>query len=233
MLNKNQLILEDLDPDFKVILEPVPNLVTIPETFQNEVFNKALESKALFNGTLVCVKNFSQKLITTYTLSFKEFLAANHLPGYPHKHKPLAVSGWILHRDRVLLGVRSRQVLFFPGFLELVPSGGIDGRALSENGEVDYEQALIAEFEEETGMSSDVIERVTPETLVFCRSKSLFDICQSIHLDSSQEIDCDTCNEEYSKLFWVPLKELEEFILGQDRKIVPTSLALIKDKILS
>ncbi len=233
MLNKNQLILEEIDPDFKVILESVPNLVTIPETFQDEVFTKASESKPLFNGTLICLKNFSPKLITTYTLSFKEYLAANHLPGYPHKHKPLAVSGWILHRDRVLLGVRSRNVLFFPGFLELVPSGGIDGRAISENGDVHYEKALIAEFEEETGMSPDAIERITPETLIFCKSKSLFDICQSIHLDSSKEIDCDVSNEEYSKLFWVPLKELEEFISEPDQKIVPTSLALIKDKILS
>ncbi len=233
MLNKNQLILEEIDPDFKVILESVPNLVTIPETFQDEVFSRAAESKPLFNGTLVCLKNFSPKLITTYTLSFKEYLAANHLPNYPHKHKPLAVSGWVIHRERVLLGIRSKLVLFFPGFLELVPSGGIDGRAISQNGEVHYEKALVAEFEEETGMSSDAIERITPETLVFCKSKSLFDICQSIHLYPSEEIDCDASNEEYSKLFWVPLKELEEFILEEGQKIVPTSLALIKGKILS
>ncbi|MCH9633659.1 MAG: hypothetical protein S4CHLAM7_03900 [Chlamydiae bacterium] len=232
MPKKNQLQFKEISENFKVLVEDFPNLVKIPQHFQDEIFEKASASKPLFNGTMICIKQVNADLITSYTLSFKEFLAANHLPRYPHKHTPLAVSGWIVHRQRVLFGVRSNNVLFFPGFLELVPSGGIDSRAVNENQEVLFEQALISEFEEETGMSPEDIESVTPEGLILTEDYSVLDICQSIQLDDSKEIDCDTHNEEYTFLLWVPMNELEEFILKNDKKILSTSLTILKNKIL-
>ena len=226
-------VMEDLDAEFKVILKTKPAFTVIPESFIEEVFLKACQSKPLFNGTMICVYERTPKLITTYPLSFKEYLAANHLPGYPHQHKPLAVSGWVLYRECVLLGMRSPQVLFFPGFFELVPSGGIDGRAVLENGEVHYQKALEAEFEEETGMTLEDIDFIKPQALLYCPQQSLYDICQSIHLHTQREVELDTSNLEYSELFWVPLQELQKFVESHHQKILPTSLALIKAKILS
>lgn len=233
MHNPPPLSLLSLDPDFKVILEEAPDVPLIPEAFSNALFEKASENKPLFDGTLVCVKDFSSKLVSTYSISYKEYLASNHFPNYPHSHKPLAVSGWILHKERLLFGVRSNHVLQFSGDLELVPSGGIDSNSILDNQEVHYQRALEIEFEEETGMSSQVIERIEPEGLLYCPMSSLYDICQSIHIHPEQEIDCDASNEEYSKLFWVPLNELKLFVEENKSKIIPTSLALIQNKILS
>ncbi len=220
-----------LDANFRAVLENNPHNFSIPEKIADEIFEKACEGKPLFNGTLVCVKNFSPHQITGYTISFKEFLACYHL-GYRDIHHPLAVSGWIRHRDKILFGVRSENVLFSPRRLELVPSGGVDECAL-ENNVINLQYALINEFEQETGLLCDVIEKVTPEIIVYSKDQKIYDICQSITLKEDLDIYCDALNDEYSDLFWVPKNELKTFVNDNRKKLHPTSLAIIESKILS
>lgn len=233
MLNARPYTFQEINSDFKVKVEEKPLFPEIPEGFTRSLFEKISNEKPIFDGTLFCVQHITSKLIKAYPLSYKEYIASSSYPQYPHKHKPLAVSGWIVHRDRILLGQRSEKVFQFPGWIELIPSGGIDGRSLLTNKEIHFKRALEIEFEEETGMPAELIEHIQPESLVYCKEQNLYDICMSIHLYSDKWIDCDVSNEEYTQLFWVPLRSLKEFVEGNKKRMIPTSLALIENKVLS
>ena len=227
----DSLTIKHIDSNFKALIEENPHNLNIPDKIADEIFEVASQGKPLFNGTLVCVKNFTPSLITGYTVSFKEFLASYHL-GYRGVHKPLAVSGWVKHIDRILFGIRSEKVLFSPKLLELVPSGGVDDSAI-ENGVINFETALINEFEQETGLFIDVIKSIRPEMIIYCKEKYLYDICQSIILKEDEDVYCDDFNDEYSDLFWVPIREIKDFIEENKHKVHPTTLAIIESKILS
>lgn len=220
-----------IQSDLQVVLEDSPHDIIIDEKIADEVFEKACQEKPLFNGTLICVKKFDAKIITTYPVSFKEFLACHHL-GYKNAHQPLAVSGWVRHQDKVLFGIRSNKVLFSPLQIELVPSGGIDDAAI-ENTSINYQYALVSEFEQETGLLSDVIESIKPQLIIYCKEKSLYDICMSIVLKPEADIYCDPYNDEYDQLFWVPINEIAAFVEENKLKMNSTSLAIIYAKILS
>lgn len=226
----DSLSVQHINTNFKAVLEKNPHDLQIPDKIADEVFEVASQGKNLFNGTLVCVKDFSPSLITGYTVSFKEFLASYHL-GYRGVHKPLAVSGWVRHLDRILFGIRSEKVLFSPKLLELVPSGGVDDSAI-ENDIINFETALINEFEEETGLFVDVIKTIKPEMIIYCKEKYLYDICQSIVLKEDEDVYCDEFNDEYSDLFWVPINEIKGFIDEHKNKVHPTTLAIIESKII-
>lgn len=227
----NSLSIQYIDTNLKVLLKENPHDLVIPEKLANEIFEVASQGKPLFNGTLVCVNSFTPSLITGYTVTFKDFLASYHL-GYRGLHKPLAVSGWVRHLDKILFGIRSEKVLFSPKLLELVPSGGVDDSAI-ENDTINIQTALINEFEQETGLLMDVIKTIKPEMIVYCKEKCLYDICQSIVLKEDEDIYCDDFNDEYDDLFWVPIHEINDFIKENKDKVHPTTLAIIESKILS
>ncbi len=222
---------QQISPQFRVTLEENPHKIDFPEGFVDEVFRKACEKKPLFNGTLVCVKSFAPHTITTYTVSFKEFLASYQL-SYARVHRALAVSGWIIHRDNILFGIRSEKVLFSPSKLELVPSGGVDESAIEGN-LINFEYALINEFEQETGLLLDDVEAIRPELVVLSKEKQIYDICLSITLKDNHDIYCDSSNDEYSEFFWVPKNQIKAFVKDNIRKLHPTTLAIIEAKLLS
>ncbi len=230
MSTPNPFSVEHITPGLTVILEENPHKIQFPEGYVDEVFENARKKKPLFNGTLVCVKNFTPQHITSYTISFKEFLASYQL-GYNRIHHPLAVSGWIKHRGNLLFGVRSEKVLFSPLKLELVPSGGIDESAI-EGQNINFEYALLNEFEQETGMFIDDIIEIRPELMVLCNEKNIFDICMSITLDDENDVQCDHSNDEYKEFLWVPLKDLKNFVNRNKSKLHPTTLAIIQSKLL-
>ena len=223
--------IEEIAPQFEVTLEENPHKIQFPDGFVDKVFEKAREKKPLFNGTLVCVKSFAPHSITTYTVSFKEFLASHHL-GHTRIHHPLAVSGWVIYRNQVLFGMRSEKVLFSPSKLELVPSGGVDESAIEGN-KINYEYALINEFEQETGLLIDDVESIQPKLVVLSKEKQIYDICQQIQLKDSVDIYCDESNDEYTQFYWVPLAHIKTFVQNNIAKLHPTTLAIIEAKLLS
>lgn len=225
------LSVKKIDSSLQVLLEESPHDIEIPEKIADEIFEIASQDKPLFNGTLVCVKNFSPPLITGYTVSFKNFLASYHL-GHRNLHHPLAVSGWVRHGDKVLFGIRSEKVLFSPKLIELVPSGAIDEASIEGNS-INFEYALINEFEQETGLLQDVIESIKPELIIYCKEKCLYDICMSIALKTDEDVYCDDFNDEYSDLFWVPINEIKPFAEENKDKLNPTTAAILKTKFLS
>lgn len=232
MYPRPQGTLVHLPPSFKIKVSTPPKYPPIDEEKAELIFEKLSKEKPLFNGTLLCIDSSDMSALSAYPLSFKEYIASSFLKEYPKKHIPLAVSGWVLHQDALLFGIRSESVLFYPGYLELVPSGGVDAKAIDPCGEVLYKEALIQEFEEETGLLRDQIDHVQVKALHLCPEKNIFDICLSISLISNLTQDIEGNIEEYSHLFWIPLNELSSFIRKNHQKVLPLSKLLIEQLIL-
>lgn len=222
----------DASESLIVKIDQKPHLPEISNALMDDIFDQMAREKPIFDGTLLCVSSFCIDSLKVYELSYKEYLASKFLKNYPLRHRVLAVSAWTYYKGHVLFGRRSKQVTFYSGYLELVPSGGVDASAADEQKVVHYQKALLNEFEEETGLSLDLVDKVKVEGIYFCRSQSIFDICHSIHLSDESEIEVEKQNPEYDELFWVPLEKLKDFQRKNHPNILPLSSILIEQRIL-
>lgn len=222
-----------LSDNFTLHLGEKPKYPLIPKEFEEKVFSKIAQDKPLFNGTLLCAHEKTSQGMSSYPITYKEYLASHHHPDYPFRHAVCAVSGYILYRNQILFGVRSSNVLNYEGYIELVPSGGIDERAILENQQVCFKTALIHEFEEETSFPATFIQKIEPKGLIYCPENHLYDICCLIQLYPDAPIDCSISTEEYSDLFWVPLIKLKSFVNDNKSKLIPTSLAIIEQNLIT
>lgn len=209
-----------------------PVFPEIPQSFVDSIFERYSNPNALYDGTLICAHPENPLEKEAYSISYKQYLASRCYPNYEFEHQVFAVSGYILFQDQVLFGVRSEDVLSYSGYLELVPSGGLDERVILENQEVSFEQALRHEFEEETSFSCSFIEKITPKGLIYCSGHKLYDICCEIQLKKEAPIDASPSSEEYTDFFWIPLNKLETWVQKNADRILPTSHVILKQNLL-
>jgi hypothetical protein len=132
---------------------------------------------------------------------------------------PLAVSGICENGvDQVLIG-RRLNVLEYRGYLEFVPSGGINGISPGVV-TLDYSNQLKEEFVQETGLDIGSISIMKPLGLVKDFKNQVVDICCLIEVDTpSGEVLQSTL--EYEELSWIELSAVES------ETFVPTSIALL------
>jgi HAD superfamily hydrolase (TIGR01509 family) len=151
------------------------------------------------------------------------------------KITPIGVSGLVVLQQEaevedVLFATRSSMVTQYPGFLELVPSGGIDSTSLSANSQIDYHAKLLAELLEETGIEGNPAIDIKNLCLIFDPIEAVYDMCCIIEIGISQKSLLANFNKtkEYVTPQLVHLSELSKFLKERSNKLVPTSIALAK-----
>jgi hypothetical protein len=140
---------------------------------------------------------------------------------------PLAVSGITRVSESVLFGERSRELTQYPGYLELVPSGGIEGDG--NRTRPDFLRQILVELTEETGIPETEVQRLSPFVLVHDLRENCWDIGVEIDLlpQSLARVSVFSGNSEYVRIQPVPIKGLDDFLEKQSPRLVPTSLALL------
>ncbi len=225
----NKWEVKEINPSLQVSLcTPPAEGIPDPE-FAEKNFRRIQKEKPIFDGTLLCLRTLTEDHISAYPLSFKEYLACSQLKKNS-AHAPLAVSGWIIHRRRILIGLRSDEVHTYSRYFELVPSGGIDSKVI-RNQTVCYQQALLNELEEETGIPKEQVLRTEPHFILYSPKDHLYDICMFIEIRPEVSLPCDLSSHEYQHLLWVPMQELKAFVKERRDRFVPTSLAILELKI--
>jgi hypothetical protein len=145
---------------------------------------------------------------------------------------PLAVSGLLLCEGQVAFGRRSERTTQYPGWIELVPSGGLDSESLRDDGTVDHRAQLARELTEETGIGEAEILRIEPIALLHDRVDAVIDLASVIEVSPAARVVADTtvaasaATGEYRSLTWVPVGELSSFFDAHRQELVPTSRAL-------
>lgn len=199
----------------------------------DERWERAQEQRngLLFNGKLLNYLKFEKERLYGSFVEYKYYMAQCIDPKLKERLRifPLAISCICTCQDKVLIGKRSSFVTDFPGYFELVPSGGIDPAAV-EKGNVNLVKQALTELKEEAGIEPNSVEICYPFVLFQNLITGCFEIC--LHIDLKRtggDLSARAWlqNHEYTELVWMSCTHLKEFMLSAGNAIVPLSLHLI------
>lgn len=213
---------EVVDSQGKIELSDVQN------QYVDELWNAAQKRHEgkLFNGKLLNYLKFEKGRLFGSFVEYKYYMAQRD--DFKLKQcfriRPIAISCLCTFQGRVLVGKRSALVTDYPGFYELVPSGGIDP-AVVENGKVNLVRQTFIELLEETGIESKQVGTCYPLALFEDFISDSVEICMRIELNNDQLSPLE--NGEYSQLKWMPFSQLQQYALSEKENFVQLSLHLI------
>lgn len=210
------------------------NKKIIEDLWSEECKNK----HGIFNGDVlyfIDVKNENNDIVVDAQFTeYKNVLASRKKSELGLNIKQIGVSGIIVVEENskkfVLFSTRSDDVTEYPEYIELVPSGNIDKSILRMNGTVDYISKLKEEFFEETGIPIEHINKIKSMCLVYDKNNQIFDIGCLIELNIAKKVILEYFAKvnEYKNPEFISINDLHDFVNKNKKKIVPTSLALLK-----
>ena len=146
----------------------------------------------------------------------------------------VGVSGLTLINEQnnlfILFAKRSKNVTEYPNFYELVPSSNLDKSVLDKDGTINFSSKILDEFEEETGLSSSLINNVSSFCFVKDNINHVYDVCCILELNINRNLLNDSfknVSEFYFPCF-VQVKNLQNFLIKHESNIVPTSKAILQ-----
>ncbi|MAG26894.1 hypothetical protein CMI47_15250 [Candidatus Pacearchaeota archaeon] len=216
---------------------PLENRILENQARIEKIWQDALkENRKLFNDKLLSFLGFKDDggniRVNGSFVEYKDFLAQKS--GLGLGIKPIGVSGVVVVREQdeeyVLFARRSKNVTLYSGFLELVPSGGIDGKYIRPNGEVDYKAQLLTEFCEETGLPESCVKEISELCLMLDSKDNVYDVCCRIDAEAQREVFMEGFrSKEYESPVFVKMRELRAFIEKNRDLMVPTSVGIVEE----
>ena len=193
---------------------------------------------AYINGSMLAFHSVSvdqaKTVVRCIRTQYMYYFAQHRDPELDFGLRPVAVSGIVEipseYGPAFVIAKRGKTVTQYPGYLEFIPSGGIDGGSLADSGRADFISQLRKEFTEETGVSPDAIAAIEPFAFIHDTSGGVYDICALIRADcTGGDIKNGISKSgEYSDVAIVPRSEIESFAKKHKREFIPTSLAIIQ-----
>lgn len=204
---------------------PIPK--QLAETVE-EIWQRESAKRPLFNGTILhlvkTVNNESSTKLHCSIVQYKQFLAKMRAPYLQLEVYPLAVSGILIDTEGNTLLAKRKDVTEYPNHWELCPAGSIDAIAPGEK--VNYENQILRELFEETGLHEKMVSTITSFALLFDRIDEVYDIAVTITLlKPLTELFTPCENSEYDSYRVVSLEEAMT-ILNSEQS-TPTSKTLI------
>lgn len=194
---------------------------------------QAKRAAPLFNGALLSVVSIAPPRIEACVAEYRCFIAQRGDPSLSAqlRVRPLAVSGLLRCRDGVVFGRRAATSTQDAGRWELVPSGGVDRRALWPDGRVDVVGHLVDELHEEIGCAPTAVTSAEPFLLVEDIASGVVDIGIDLTLDldaASVLAAHGGATNEYDALKVVKVSDVAGFVEQADAPLVEVSLALLR-----
>lgn len=195
---------------------------------------QARRAAPLFNGELLSVVSLAPSRIEARVAEYRCFVAQRGDPSLSAqlRVRPLAVSGLLRCRDGIVFGRRAATSTQDAGRWELVPSGGVDRRALWPDGKVDVIGQLTDELREEIGCSPASVTSAEPFLLVEDTASGVVDIGIHLVLDLDAVTvlasHCAAGTAEYDELRIVPISDVRQFVEQADPPVIEVSLALLR-----
>jgi HAD superfamily hydrolase (TIGR01509 family) len=207
---------------------------SVPSPAQNaevsRIWNEALaKNPKLFDGNVISYAGHEQRngalTVRYFITSYRYVLARMHRPDLQLPVSPLAVSGLVLDpAKKTLVAQRAQNVTQYPGWLELVPSGGISAEKAS-NGTVAFKEHLAQEFREETGLDESGISAIEPLGLVHEKDYGVYVIACLVRLNSP--LTNSMQGDEYKSIRVLPLAQLQDTLAKN--QTVPTSKTIANE----
>lgn len=207
------------------------NEIPIPDNLSatvQQIWQEEEQKRPLFNGSILhlgkITSNESVTKLECSIVQYKHFLAKLRAPHLPIEIYPLAVSALLIDTAGNTLLARRKNVTEYPHHWELCPAGSIDATAVGEK--ISYENQILRELFEETGLHEKMVSTITPFALLFDRLDEVYDIALSIELlNPLSDLFTLGKNSEYECYKIAPLKEALNFLSTE--LSTPTSRTLL------
>lgn len=200
--------------------DPFSHLTTDEHVMIERIWEEEMQRRkgSLFNGRLFSAIDVNSERLLGRFIPYKLYLASIRNPDLQQilKIYPVSITGRTLYHEKILIGKRSIHVTQYPGFYELIPSGGVDDQSI-ENGKINLKLQYRIELEEEAGILQDNISNIEIKTLEY--DNNLYEICADIFL--KKETDVHFKSLEHDELHWIPLQNLRTFLDSHQNEVLP------------
>jgi hypothetical protein len=181
----------------------------------------------LFNGRVFSIDAITPYLVTGHLTEFRRIVAQMEQPElFPVLGvRPLAVCGVLHCAGGVVVGRRHRGAIYQAGMWQLAPAGSVDAGAVRDDGVIDLRRQLLAELQEELGLSPDMVGEPRPLCIMEHPGSHVADFGLALTSDLTAEavlaVHRVGGNVEYQELLVVPDDRLEAFLAEAGETLVP------------
>lgn len=182
---------------------------------------------ALFNGRVFSADTFAPDAITGHLTEFRRIVAQMERPSLfdALEVRPLAVCGVVQCADGVVFGRRHAGAIYQADMWQLPPAGSVDAHAVGADGVVALDRQLLAELQEELGLSADDVDLLMPLCVVEHPGSHVSDLGIALRsrLDGAaiRAAHAERGNGEYPTFRIVGIEELPAFLLEAGELMVP------------
>ncbi len=186
---------------------------------------KSARGDKLFNGIIFNAVDISSERIVGHWMPYRYALAGYCEPSLGRELGtfPLAVNGITRCQGKLLVALRSPDVVSYPNTWELAPSGGLDPGAVID-GRLDGRRGLLNELAEEVGIKSSEVLCTTAVAAVKDWSGHALELCYIIDVREVVMQHFEPPLDEYQDFLWIRPDEWEDFVAQQP--VVPMSRLL-------
>lgn len=202
------------------------------ETLVDQIWSEAKtrSQNTLFNGKLLRFISFQKtenEAIGAF-IEYKYYIAQlkNERLKSVLKIHPIGISCICVCQNMYLFGKRSLTVTDYPGYYELVPSGGIDPKSVQKN-VVDVQEQAKRELAEETGIAEQDVKSCVPFLFVVDHQTGIYEVCLKIELKRREREGGVWQSDEYDLIEWKSLEEARSFMEKERRNVVPLTHLLM------
>ena len=186
----------------------------------------------LFNGQVFCADRVGPDLIEGHWTEYRREVAQFADPALAAALglRCLAVCGAVCCPDGVVLGRRDPGAIYQPGEWQLPPAGSVD-RGAERGDAADLRAALLAELQEELGISANAVEAIRPLCLVMHPSGVLdLGLQVTTRLTGAEILAAQRAhgNQEYAVLAVVPPGNVPAYVAARHGTLVPTAHELLR-----
>src|SRR4030095_2256068 len=219
----------------KDLFHPAVDKEMLP--YIDRVWGDALHKSGskLFDGSLFNFESFTVEKDTMVVngsfINYKYFWVQKN-KNLDLNITPLGISGMLLieinKKYVVAFAKRTSVNLQYPGYFELIPSGGIDDRGGRE--EINYHDILKDELHEEAGIDRTMINSISTLGLIFDLRDKVYDIaCVIRSRVTKKEIEVFIQNSsEYEDVRLVNIYDIQNFLETNRGCVVPTSICILE-----
>lgn len=230
IISKGEIVLNNVI-DVSTISKEALEQITI---YWNNIKSK---NPTVFNDKVLRFVRIDPKNKNKIDVTFEDYkniiIDRNFLNSSIGLHQ-VGISGLLLIHEQndtfVLFAKRSNTVTEYPNFYELVPSGNLDKSVLDKDGTIHFYSKILNEFKEETGVSDSLINNLYSFCFVRDNINHVYDVCCILEINIDKSIfdnSFKNVSEFYSPCF-VNIKNLKNFLVDNESKIVPTSKAILE-----
>ncbi len=183
----------------------------------------------LFNGAIFSADSVTSELITGHWTEYRRLVAQLRSPDLYAVLgvRSIAVTGLLHGPHGVLLGQRERRAIYHAGQWQLPPAGSVDRDAANPDGSVDLRCQLLAEAEQELGLSAEHIGATTPICAVEHARTHVVDIGLAAEMTlSPAQLEArhrSSRDAEYQAVTLVALPDLAAWLEARAGKLVPST----------